>query len=247
MILFAAAYFLIVSPWLIRNHIQYDHPGLTSQGRAHIISYVMPYVMQYEKGINITAAKENCRNLWREKEESLPNDVTDNPFLVDREGKRFGLSYLMNASPVSLAKAWFWGGMKNIFSPVTVELAFLLRMDRTLFHESDGNSVPVQLFNFIFKNSNVAYGFLMVAGLLGILLFRLIQLHGMSFMVMSQRESLLICLLIIFYFLIISGPVGYAKYRIPMEPVLALFSAFSFDNLRLGFKGILFRNKSLTP
>ena len=228
-LLFVFMFLIIISPWLYRNHSIYGQAGLTSQGWGHINSYVVPYVMQYEEKIDITAAKSKSRMLWEQKRDLLPENIVESPFSLDHEGKKFGLSYLTNASLPSLLKAWFWGGMKNIFSPVTVELAFILNMDRTLFHESPGNNVPTQLMNFIFKNKNRVYSAMMVLGLLSILVFRSIQSWGAWRMIKLYPASFAVCLITISYFLIISGPVGYAKYHIPIEPILALLTAFCFE------------------
>lgn len=67
----------------------------------------------------------------------------------------------------------------------------------------------------------------MVFGILGIMLFRLVQVRGAWRLLKLDSEIFMLCCLIIAYFLLISGPVGYAKYRIPFEPVLALLTAFS--------------------
>jgi len=41
----------------------------------------------------------------------------------------------------------------------------------------------------------------------------------------------LLCLVIIGYFLIVSGPVGYAKYRLPFEPILIVLLAIGLKDL----------------
>jgi len=167
--------------------------------------------------------------LWEQKQKSLPVHIVENPFSFDHEGKKFGLNYVKNASFSSISKAWFWGAVKNIFSPATVELAFMLKMDRTLFHESPGDSVPIQLFNFVFKNKNKVYSAMMIFGILGILFFRFIQTWGALRLLKMNPSVFVLCFLIVAYFLIISGPVGYAKYCIPFEPILALLTAFCFE------------------
>ena len=227
--IFLLFFFLMISPWLCRNYILYDYPGLTSQGRAHIIGYVMPYVMQYEDKINQRTAKEKTRNLWLQERETLPDSIISRPFKLDQKAKEFGYSYLLSAKYSSIAKAWFWGAMKNIFSPVTVELSFILNMDRTTFHESEGKNVPEQLVNFIFLNKNKTYSLLMLFGLTSIMVLRLLQLVGLWNLFKLNRPIFFACLIIIIYFLIVSGPIGYAKYRIPFELLLALFSAIGFD------------------
>lgn len=227
--LFILMLMIVISPWLFRNKCIYGSAGLSTQVVPHIVGYVIPYVMQYEEKINQREAREKSNEIWKEKEKTLPVLTRSNPFLLDSEVKKFGFKYLLNASPVSVAKAWFWGTMKNIFSPVTVELSFILAMDRTTFHESPGANVPEQLYNFIFKNKNKAYSLLMFIGIIGVFFFRSVQIAGAWKLFRSEPEIFYICCIVVGYFLLISGPVGYAKYRIPFEPILILFTAFGIS------------------
>ena len=213
---------VILSPWFVRNHNIYGKFGLITQGAGHIAGFVIPYVMQYEDKIDFTEAKKRSMELWERKKGVIPQEKLENPFDLDHEVKKFGMSYFSKTSPLSIAKAWFWGGMKNVFSPVTVELSLILKMDRTLFGESIGKTVPEQLFNFIFKNKSKAYSLLMILGIIGILFFRFLQVVGTWNVFKANKGILFIC------FLFISGPVGYAKYRIPMEQIFAFLTAFCF-------------------
>jgi len=227
--IFLFTFLLVIMPWLLRNNSLYSTFSLTSQGYPHLIGWIIPSVMQYEKGMNLKAATNESVRAWNNKLEGMPQAVRENHFALDKEAKRYTIEYLLQASPLSIAKAWFWGAMKNIFSPPFIELSYMLKMEWTHFYDSSGNSFPVQALNFIFKNKNRTYSIFLFFGILIILFFRLIQTAGVWLLWRKDKTALFFFLLIIGYVLGISGPVGYAKYRLPFEPILVLFTAIAFD------------------
>lgn len=228
----AAAFFLmwafVVAPWVCRNYEITGYAGITSQGEPHIVGWIVPGVMQYEEGMDLKKAVEKSTEIWSERRTEFPESVQANQFALDREAKKFAVEYLSSCGVLSIAKAWFWGTMKNLFAPVTIELAYMLKMDWTHFYESPGSSFPEQAWNFVVHNKNRAYAAMLVLGIGGMLIFRLLQTYGAWRMWRGNRESFLVGCLIIGYFLLISGPVGYGKYRVPFEPVLILFTALAF-------------------
>lgn len=226
---FLAVFAIVITPWMARNYTIYGYPGLTSQGSGHIIGWIVADVRQNEEKIDLSLAMQRSSQLWEEKKKTFPERVRNNPFRLDKEAKKYGLEYLLSASPLSVAKAWFFGAMKNIFVPVTVELAYIFKMDWTHFYESPGTSAPEQAFNFIFRNKNKVYSTMLITSLLTMLLFRIVQVYGGWKFFNQDREIFWISCLIIAYFLIISGPVGYAKYRLPFEPILIMLTALPFE------------------
>ena len=130
--------------------------------------------------------------------------------------------------------------MKNIFSPPFVDFAYFYKIPHSSFYETQGASFLKQFKNFVFKNSNIFYSIGLLVGIFFIIIFRGIQLHGFLLMAKSKRTEFLFFLMIIIYFLMMSGPIGYAKYRIPYEPILIIYTAFSL----LSFKNILKLNKN---
>ena len=231
----AAVFFLLwaiaMAPWIYRNYEVAGYAGVTSQGEPHIIGWILPCVMQYEEKIDLKEAVKKSTKIWKEKKKKLPKNIEKNRFSLDREAKKFALDYILSCSVWSVTKAWFWGAMKNMFSPVTIELAYILKMDWTHFYETQGASFPEQAWNFIFRNKNRVYATLLMLGIVSMVVFRLLQAYGAWRMWKDSREIFVLSGLVILYFLLISGPVGYGKYRVPFEPVLILFTAIAFSGL----------------
>ena len=209
----------------------YGHAGLTSQGGTHMVGWIVPSVARYEEGLDLDTAMKKHVALWEEKKKTLPKNTRENPFSLDKAAKEYATGYLRQASPVSAAKAWAGGAAKNLFAPVGVELAYFFNMDWTHFYDAKGTGLVEQTYNFLFHNKNKTYSALLVSGVAFILVFRLIQLFGAGLLGKQKPDFFTASLLIAAYFLIISGPVGYAKYRLPYEPILVLLTALTVSSL----------------
>ena len=225
LVLFVSVFAVLLSPWLVRNYVLYGHVGISTQGQGHIVGWVIPGIGQYEEGVDLSTSTSVAGMRWQEHISSLPENDRADPFSLDKEAKRWFGEYLRTVSPVSVAKAWFWGAAKNIFSPLTIELAYIFHMDWTHFYNMPGTSFPEQAVNFLFHNQNRLYISLLVFGIGLTLLFRIAQLFGAWRLLKINSSFLMIIALVITYFLAVSGPVGYAKYRLPLEPLLVLLTA----------------------
>ena len=235
-VIFGIVFMAAVAPWLSRNHALYGHAELTNQGVPHIVGWVLPAVSRQEQGKDISTAMRDESRKWSEYEKDLPEEVRENPMSLSKEAKRYGARRLMDSSPAAVAEAWFWGAVKNLFAPVAVELAYILQMDWTHFYETPGNSAWEQGMNFIFKNENKVYSFMLAAGIFLTLAFRLVQLAGAWVLARKRPGVLVFSVIMIGYFLAVSGPVGYAKYRLPYEPVFVLLTALAVERFTGGRK-----------
>ncbi|WP_461210522.1 ArnT family glycosyltransferase [Desulfocurvus sp. DL9XJH121] len=223
--LFCAMFGLFVLPWMGRNLYLYGHAGLTTQGEYHLRNWVLPMIMQNQEGLSYTEATAASAEAWDARLEAMPPEERRDPFARDAEAKAMFLDYVREAEPAATATAWFWGAVKNLFTPVAVEVANAFQMPHTGFSDSPGAGAPEQAWNFLAHNENGLYAALIALGVAGTLLFRLVQAVG--FFVLARRwpGALAICLLLAVYYLAVSGPVGYAKYRLPFEAVFVLLTA----------------------
>ena len=75
-----------------------------------------------------------------------------------------------------------------------------------------------------------------------IITFRFVQLFGILHYLKKDKYLLLFLISIIIYFLFVSGPIGYAKYRFPLEIIFILLTSkgiFYFNQLKKGNKNNL--------
>jgi len=236
--LFIICYLIVVSPWLLRNYHYHSSFSFSSQEGSTIIGWYLPHIDQFEKKIDLQKARELRSNDWQETVIKLPNEIQNNPFKFERAVKVYAYNEILKFNKFSIFQAWFWGSLKNIFSPAMADVAYFYQIPHSSFYQTSGDSFLKQTSNFLFKNSNLFYSFLIISSLILTLIFRVIQLHGFFCIAKYYRVEFMFFLVTILYFLIINGPIGSAKYRIPFEPILIIYLAFSIAAL----KNYLFKN-----
>ena len=237
-LLFLIFYLITVSPWLSRNYYYHGFFSFSSQETPAIIGWYLPHIDQFEKEIDLQRARELRSDDWEEKFETLPNEIKENPFRLEKNVKYYAYKEILEFNKISVLQAWFWGSLKNIFSPFSADFAYLYKIPHSSFYETSGESFLKQTSNFLFKNSNVFYSFFIISTLAATLVFRMFQLHGFFCMAKYYKTEFIFFLTIILYFLIINGPIGSAKYRIPFEPIFIIYLAFSIAT----FKNYLIKN-----
>jgi hypothetical protein len=128
-------------------------------------------------------------------------------------------------------------------APALVDFSYLLHIERPHFFYTEGKGVWDRCWNFITGMKGL-WGWVFVSGIIGLLLLRFIQLYGFFRLYRWNPWIGTLAILIIAYFLFISGPVGYAKYRLPFEPLLVIGLAIGLRDLRrrranIKFSGVL--------
>jgi len=221
--LFAVVFVVLVAPWLARNAVLHGHVAMTSQGVRALTEWVVPGIALFEEGLPpAKAGKSKYSQLWKEHLKTLPEEVRANPFARDVAAKAWFVDYLRTVSPLSVVKAWVWGASKNILSPSSMGVVNMLALDWRGYYESPGDNALERLWNFLTYNPAFA-----VAGLVLTLLFRVVQLAGAWRLVRARPGMALGGLMVVGYFLAVNGPVGYARYRLPLEPLFVLLTALA--------------------
>jgi len=232
---FLITFYATIFPWMFHNHKLYGHFALTSSLAESLSGWYLPHIDQFEKKISLSEARIKNYNAWKNYKQDLKPEVVENYFELNQEAKKYFFNIIKEYKVTSIVQAWFWGGMKNIFSPPFIDFATLFKIDHSSFYETPGNSFVKQAFNFIFFNSNIYYSFVLIFGILLIIIFRFVQLFGIFHYFKKDKHLLLFLISIIIYFLLVSGPIGYAKYRFPLEIIFILLTSkgiFYFDQLK---------------
>jgi 4-amino-4-deoxy-L-arabinose transferase-like glycosyltransferase len=231
-----AIFLTTLSPWVIRNHRAYGHYRLMAQSGEHLVQYLVPFVWQYSKGLPFIEGVKRVNAEMKVAADTAGVDLqTGNPFEISSFQTELAKDYLRREPFGAIAKAWFLGTVKNLFAPAVVDLTYLLRIDRPHFFATPGVTVLERGKNFILSSGG--FGVIMVLNMAIICLFRLLQLGGL--VVLARRGQIwlaLLCAGLISYFLLISGPVGYTKYRLPFEPILSILAAVTLNELWYEFK-----------
>ena len=233
-LLFLVLFLAAMSPWVVRNAVVYGHAAVTGQGEPHLVGWIVPSVARFEEGMDQAAAVAKYTARWQEHVAALPEAERADPFARVAEAERFTLDYLLSASPLSVARGWFWGAVRNLFVPVAVELAYVMDMRWSHFSDTPGAGALEQAWNFLARNANPAYALFLTAGLALTLGLRLVQAAGAVCLWRDRggRAALMALAVVAAYYLVLSGPVGYAKYRLPYEPAFVLLTAVALARLR---------------
>ena len=228
---FLIAFYLISGPWLLRNHYYYQHFSFTSHNTTNLIGWYLPHIDQYEKKLSINEARKKRSEKWVNYKKKLSSDIIKNPFKLDIEAKKYAFKEILDYNLSSIIKAFFWGGMKNIFSPIFIDIGTFFQIPHSSFYETSGISFPKQAYNFIYNNTNKVYSLTLLVTIMILVLFRVLQLYALITIFKKNKILAVSMILFILYFLILSGPIGYAKYRIPFEGVFVLLTAIGFQNI----------------
>ena len=232
---FLITFYATIFPWMFHNYKLHGHFALTSSLASNISGWYLPHIDQFEKKINLNEARIKNNNAWKNYKQDLKSEVVENHFELDKEAKKYFFNIIKEYKFTSIAQAWFWGGMKNILSPPFIDFATLFKINHSSFYDTPGDSFVKQAFNFIFFNSNIYYSFILIFGILLIIIFRFVQLFGIFHYFKKDKYLLLFLISIIIYFLFVSGPIGYGKYRFPLEIIFILLTSkgiFYFDQLK---------------
>ncbi|MCF8063223.1 MAG: hypothetical protein K9M82_11950, partial [Deltaproteobacteria bacterium] len=216
---------MLLVPWLARNQALGGRFQLTAQAGEHLSQYVVPFVWQHSRGIPfIEGMKKMNRDMALEAEKEGVAWKDLGPF--ERSDRRVAMAMrILKEEPLSaVAMAWASGMAKNLFAPALVDLSYLLGIERPHFFYTEGTTLMDRGVNFI-KGMKGWFGWALLGGLAIMALVRLVQVWGLVCMLRERVWTALMFVVIIGYFLAVSGPVGYAKYRLPFEPLLVVLLA----------------------
>ena len=222
---------LAVSPVLWRNVSQYGAWSLTSQGGIHLAYWIVPLVQEARNGTPWPVGYEQIR---KEMEERHPVE-SNNPFEQSRRYETLAREKLAELGPAAILKAWIFGATINLASPAVTLSPVISSLPRTGFYATPGTSMPDKVFNFLFRSDNAIYAWTILLGIVGLAVMRLIQLLGLSALIVERKNWTVLLLLLfwIAFILAVSGPVASPKYRLPIEPVLMVLVGAGLE--RLGF------------
>ena len=227
-IVIGAIFCLCIAPVALRNIIYYDTWALTSQSGYHFAYWVVPLIKEAQDG---TPWEKTVAVLQKKERSQRTGNV--NNFQASVAARRIGEEALKDLGYAAMAKAWINGAVINLASPAIVTSPPVSQLPRTGFFATAGATPIEKIFNFVFRSDNNLFALLLIAGALGVAVVRVIQVVG--FVVLIRTTSLacvLLFVLWVLYVLAVNGPIAAPKYRLPMEPVLCVFTGAGFVAIR---------------
>jgi len=218
-ILLIVIFYSINASWILRNNITYGNSFYITQNTTNIINWYLPLIEQEEKYINIKTAKKNIDNKWSKFKENNPKSNEVPNFLYeDSLAKKFFIMQMKDYKITTLIKSWINGSLKTLILPTFSEYKYFYEIKPNLkFSNIDGNQFTDKVKNYF---DNVEFDFYFLILILSIfftLLFRLIEFKIFLKFYNQNKKIFFFFLIYISYFLIVSGPIGSARYRLPFE------------------------------
>jgi hypothetical protein len=226
---------LAIAPTLIRNGTVYGAWTLTPQGGAHLALWVVPLVKEAKDG---TPWERGAAEMAQRKASRF-GERADNPFVESRQYAEIGREALSQLGMAAVIKAWAVGATINLAAPALVISPPVARLPRTGFFATHGDSTAGKIFNFLFRSDSARYAQILLAGIAGLGIVRLIQLCGVYTLWRDRRRydrpvwaTVVVLALWCGFIIAANGPIASPKYRLPIEPVLCVLTGAGICLLR---------------
>jgi hypothetical protein len=208
-----------ISPVLLRNAIQYDSYGITSQTGDYLAFWIVPLVTERAAGIPYQTTFEHMEARFRQASSGEAN-----PFRRSTIASRLARDEMARLPLSDFAKAWVEGMVVNLAAPALLADPRVRVLPKPSFYNTPGGSLWQKARSYLFDDPG-RYQFLLILGLITMLPF--LALEGIGFVMLARTAPWAAVFAggVLAYFLLLNGPIAAPKYRLPMEPVLIVLAA----------------------
>lgn len=219
------------APLIARNMNSYDSFALTSQSGAHLLFWVTSRAVSTQDGRPFDAVSASLRAKYNAYVQERDIDLENlGPFEASRLQTAFAFQELGRLPATILVRAWLQGAALNLAAPAVTLDPRLRSLNRASYYNAPGASLWDRVRSFLFEN-NSTYVAWILAGLLGVVVCWAFILYGGWRLWLHSKWALGFAALTTLYFLLIMGPIGSPKYRLPFEPILIVLQSIAFVSL----------------
>jgi hypothetical protein len=229
-----------IAPVLTRNFVKYDSFALSSQNGTHMQNWVASEVVMLRDGVGREEAVSRLQTSTQEALAKLSPSQQINPFTRSAQQFDTALEEIIATPTYIIVKSWVQGSIINSAAPALMIDKRIRELPHISFAVDTSGDLIARTRQFILGSSSI-YVSALVASAAGAIFVSIIQLAG--FFVQARCNMMLAVLsaLTVAYFLIINGPVGSPKYRLPFEPILIIWFGCALLSLRKFLKKFLYR------
>ena len=229
-VLFAVGAAAPIAPVVLRNVIHYGSFSLTSQTGDHLAFWIVPLVTQRADGTPFQVTLDRMEGRYQQalSARGLPADA--NPFVRSAIKAEIARDEMARLPPAAYAKAWLEGMVMNLGAPALLADPRVRALPKPSFYNTPGASLWEKARAYVLDDPG-RYQLLLVAGLLAMLPFLVLEAVGLVMLARTQPWAAVFAGGVLAYFLLLNGPVATAKYRVPMEPVLIVLAAIPLARL----------------
>tara|TARA_B100000965_G_C19590496_1_gene757739 strand:- start:1331 stop:2683 length:1353 start_codon:yes stop_codon:yes gene_type:complete len=225
--------------WEYRNYKVHGNYFFVIVKEANLVGYYLPFFDQHEFKLNLEDAKNLRVKKYNKYIENLNNKEINNTkhiselLLREKIVVKYAIEELFKYKISTFLQVNIFGSLKTILAPTFIDIGYFYKLKKNSFSFTKGNSFIEQSKNFIndVYNNETSYFIFFVLSLLLILVTRLVQLYGFIIYFKKNPKISIIIVLIISFYLILLGPLGAPKYRIPFELFFSYYLSYGLLNI----------------
>ncbi len=223
------AFMLVISPWLMRNYYHHGQIYMSGQASNMIAHYHVPMVWNWENIIPYyegqDLAQKKVTEVVKQKEHELGRSINAVEYFKLQQS--WALEEL-SQYPATYLEHWLIGSHKTMYESFAIDFYDVMRIPDERLHFSDilsGNFAAGQPKGG-FEVTGLAKGliyyllyqdkFYLFHTIFSYLIF-VFGLFGAVSILLKRNCFLWIMILACFYFTFIPGPMGYGRFRFPVD------------------------------
>lgn len=224
----ALVFVLTLTPWLHRNHVQYGHVGLSTIQGKNLLFYGASYAEVAKTGRNLEEVRAEFREVAAERGAIEGN----NPFENSKIYQDIAMSYIQS-DPVLYAKRHL-RGIANMF----------LNLSTRQIAESLGipsHELPYRFFaapsfletvrGFLRSKSSAELTIGAFVGVAMLATYLAALVGGCAALRKRNYYYLIATVIIALYYLASVGPIGQARYKMPLAPFYIAYTGLGLSEI----------------
>ena len=229
-----------VAPLLIKNGVKHDSFALTSQNGTHLQNWVASEVVILRDGVGREEAVTRLQTKTNKALAKLSPSQQINPFIRSAQQVDTALDEIVATPTHVIVKSWMQGAVINLAVPALMIDKRIRQLPHISFAGDTRGNLYARTWQFISGSSSI-YVVALVVSAAGAIIVSLIQLAGFFVQVRVNMMLAVLSALTVAYFLMINGPVGSPKYRLPIEPILIIWFGCALLSFWKFMKKLLYR------
>jgi 4-amino-4-deoxy-L-arabinose transferase-like glycosyltransferase len=210
----------VVSVWILRNKLVFDSYFLSTIAQVNMLQCRAAGV--YSE-INKVSVDEATRKLLEKAKATFPGDRNQDPVGFLFWGGRLGVDEIL-AHPFVYAKIHLLS-LGNMFRPLrsSIDMQFGLSVQRTTL-VTWGESAASSVLSRLIRSTSPLTIALVVLQILVIVLSLSGAAYGLTQLALERNIIAFsaIFLVLVYFFILSGGPEAYARFRVPIVPLLAI-------------------------
>lgn len=216
-LIFWLGFLIAICPWIYRNYHIYKTISVSNITSYNFVYYNIPMYVSWKTGLSEERARQELFARYGINEKSLRYEVVSasSTLAIKSTLKKDFISYLF----------------------------FHIKKTESFFFGSSIKIVLLVYYNLVLNTVTVNYGgiwkmLIILERLLWLIVF---TLSAFALLDKKNRTFVLLCLVMIVYFAILTGPVSYARYRLPAEPYACIVLPIVVSVLVSRYKNAIYK------